>query len=92
MKQQQLNNILVMAARYAHNRKTGAALQVVSAIIAEWENISEQTRVQLAKEASNEATCNYQDWQKLINHHNNQKRVCVKCGKEQRETVGTTIK
>ena len=26
----------------------------------------------------------------VIEH--NQKRVCVKCGKEQRETVGTTIK
>lgn len=61
-----LDQMLIYAARYAHNRETGAALQVVDCAIKNWSILDEKTRVQLAQEASNEATCNIDDWQKLI--------------------------
>ena len=66
MGQHDLQNILVMAARYAHTRQTGAALQVVNAIKNHWDNINEQTQKQIISEAMNEATCNSEDWAKLL--------------------------
>ncbi len=56
---------LVFAARYAHTRRTGAALLVVNAIIDNWDRLSADTQKQIINEAVNEATCNLEDW-KLI--------------------------
>ena len=61
---QQEESMLVFAARYAHNRLTGAALMVVSEIIDKWPEISERTRKQLVRE-SREATHFKDEWQRL---------------------------
>ena len=66
MNQKHIDNALVYAARYAHTRKTGAALQVVSAIIAGWHDINPHTQQQLIREARNEATTNPEDWARLF--------------------------
>ena len=55
----------VYAARYAHNRGTGAALQVVNAILSNWDSFSVRVKIQLKHEAKNEATCNMEDWERL---------------------------
>lgn len=62
MTQEQLQTILIFAARYAHNRKTGAAYAVCKAIEAEWRNLDNHTQYKLKSE-SHEATCNDDDWQ-----------------------------
>lgn len=61
-----LDNMIVYAARYAHARQTGAALQVVSCAIKNWDKLSARIQEQLVREASNEATYNHNDWQRLI--------------------------
>jgi len=55
---------LVFAARYAHNRSTGAAMIVVNTILANWDFLSPETQMQIKREAG-EATSNLDDWQKL---------------------------
>lgn len=60
-----LGSMLVYAARYAHTRNTGAAMQVVNCAIRNWSNIKEEHRVQLSKETK-DATCNFEDWNKLL--------------------------
>lgn len=62
----QLGNALIMAARYAHTRKTGAALQIVTTIKSCWNDLRPDQRRRLAEEASTEATCNFDDWNELI--------------------------
>jgi hypothetical protein len=62
MTQNQLGTILIFAARYAHNRPTGAALAVCRSIENEWKNLSASDQMQLIRE-SHEATCNDDDWQ-----------------------------
>ena len=57
---------LIFAARYAHHRQTGAALQVVTAIAQNWDKLSDHTREQLQREAK-EATTNLEDWRLVIN-------------------------
>jgi len=59
---QQTGTMLIFAARYAHNRNTGAALAVCRAIEKEWDNLSQNDQMQLQRE-SYEATCNNEDWQ-----------------------------
>lgn len=58
-------NTLVFAARYAHNRRTGAALQVVKEILNKWVRISDFTKEQLKREAK-EASLLNEDWALLI--------------------------
>lgn len=62
-----LQNCLVYAARYAHARQTGASLQVVTAVLNSWGELSPDIKQQLKKEAANEAVFNYEDWKKIIN-------------------------
>lgn len=57
-------NLAVYAARYAHHRNTGAALQVVTAIKDLWHKIPEVDQMQIVSE-SNEATCNEHEWEDL---------------------------
>ena len=59
-------SMYVFAARYAHTRFTGAEHRVVSDIFRNWDSISESTRLQLRVEAKKEATCNLEDWKRLI--------------------------
>ena len=59
----------VFAARYAHTRFTGAAHRIVSEILKNWDNISEGVRLQLRVEAKKEATCNLDDWKRLIDKY-----------------------
>ena len=61
-----LGTILVFSARYAHSRKTGGALQVVRSILKSWDLLDLKTKEQLVREAKNEATCNHEDWQLII--------------------------
>jgi hypothetical protein len=56
-----IQGCLVYAARYAHNRQTGAALQVVNAIKSCWHQLSARTQIDLIEE-SYEATTNLDDW------------------------------
>lgn len=57
-------NMMVYAARYAHGRNTGAALQVVSHILAEWDGLAPVTKETLYKESVEAGYCQ-EDWQKL---------------------------
>ena len=58
--------VYVYAARYAHARNTGAALQVVSAIAGVWDRLPEHINDQLTREAT-EAVYHLDDWKLLIN-------------------------
>ena len=58
-------NVYIFAARYAHTRNTGAAHIVVNDILSNWHKIGGEIQFQLKKEAG-EATCNFDDWQRLI--------------------------
>ena len=60
-------NTLVFAARYAHNRRTGAANVVVTEILNKWDRISDFTKEQLKREAK-EASTNHEDWALLIDN------------------------
>lgn len=60
-----MDNIYIMAARYAHHRKTGASYVVVSQILKDWDKLTQQARDQLQREA-HEASCNFEDWKLLI--------------------------
>ena len=56
--------VLVYAARYARGRHTGAALPVVSAIIANLDRISDHAKSALLREHG-EAVYNLDDWERL---------------------------
>jgi len=58
-------NCLVFAARYAHDRNTGAAMQVVNSILMNWDSLSENVKRTIQEEAEH-APYNREDWQKLI--------------------------
>lgn len=58
-------SVYIYSARYAHTRRTGAALQVVNSILANWDRFDDQAKEQLKREAG-EATCNKEDWKLLI--------------------------
>jgi hypothetical protein len=62
MTQNQLGTMLVFAARYAHNRQTGASYAVCKAIANVWDDLDKPTQEQLQRE-SFEATCNDNDWE-----------------------------
>lgn len=57
---------LVFAARYAHTRETGAAAMVVDTALLNWDRLIPETQAQLQREAAHEATCNMEDWKRLI--------------------------
>jgi len=57
--------LIIYAARYAHTCNTGAALQVVNHILRVWQDLSDDTCKQLARE-STEATCNKNDWIRIV--------------------------
>lgn len=57
-------SMFVFAARYAHDRPTGASLQVVRAIEMNWSRLSEETKKQL-KDESEYAMFNQDDWAKM---------------------------
>lgn len=59
-----MQSCLVFAARYAHDRNTGAAQMVISTIIDNWDGLRPDIKAQIQKEAK-EATCNFEDWRKL---------------------------
>jgi len=59
-----IESCLVFAARYSHNRKTGAASLVVDAIKSEWDGLALYTREQIIRE-SHEATTNLETWESL---------------------------
>ena len=59
-----LGTVFLFAARYAHHRQTGAALAVVTAIKAGWDDLTPQVKKQLQQE-SHEATFNPEDWNEL---------------------------
>ena len=61
-----LQSCLVYAARYAHTRNTGAALQVVNEILMHWDSLSTNTKKQLKREAKNETLFNKEDWKRII--------------------------
>ncbi len=56
--------IYIMAARYAHNRKTGAAYRVVTEIMNNWDKFDKHSKEQLYQE-SFEAIYNEMDWEIL---------------------------
>jgi|GEM_PF-5976322 len=58
-------SMYVFAARYAHRRPTAAAHRVVSDILRNWDSISDETKAQLQREAT-EAIYNPEDWKRLI--------------------------
>jgi hypothetical protein len=66
MTRNQLGTIIIFAARYAHNRPTGASYPVCRVIIAEWNNMSRCDQIQLQRE-SLDATCNDKDWAEIRN-------------------------
>jgi len=57
-------NMIVFAARYAHGRNTGAALQVVKHILNVWDELSYRTKDHLISE-SNEASYCLDEWEML---------------------------
>lgn len=59
-----LQDAIIFAARYAHQRKTAAAGHACMIIQAYWDQLSEPTRQQLISE-SHEACCNFEDWRQL---------------------------
>jgi len=64
------NTALVLAARYTHNRNTGATLAIVRCLMSNWERIDQATRNQILREAYQDATTNRDDWQLLFDHAN----------------------
>jgi len=56
--------LMIYAARYAHGRNTGAALQVTSYILAEWDNIDKRDKKQLYHDSFEAAYCQ-EDWKRL---------------------------
>ena len=64
---------LIFAARYAHDRNTGAALTVVNAALRNWDAISDRTKEQLYNEARQEAMCNLDDWYRLYQKYESEK-------------------
>ncbi len=59
------SSVYIYAARYAHNRNTGAAMQVVNAILQLWDRFNYVDQQQLKREAK-EAAFNIEDWQRIL--------------------------
>ena len=57
---------LVFSARYAHTRNTGACGFVIDTIIANAGMLSIDIKKQLCRDALSGATCNRDDWQRMI--------------------------
>ena len=57
---------LVFAARYAHARNTGASGHVVDTIIANAGRLPSDIKRQLCREAISDATCNRDDWARMV--------------------------
>ena len=64
---------LIFAARYAHDRNTGAALMVVNAIMQNWDRLTQHTKDQLFREARAEAMCSLDDWHRLYQKYESEK-------------------
>lgn len=62
----ELNSCFIFAARYAHDRNTGAARQVVNSILGRWDELDPRIKIQLIAEARNDAMYDLEDWQRLI--------------------------
>lgn len=63
-------SVFIFAARYSHTKQTGGAMFVVYAILKNWDRFPVSTQQILIKEAKNEATCNMEDWEKIIEKNN----------------------
>ena len=59
-----LQDCLVYAARYSHNRPTGAANVVVATLMDLWDGLDEQTQTQIIRESLH-ATESPDDWERL---------------------------
>ncbi len=59
-----MQTALVFAARYAHNRETGAAMAVVRALESCWNQLNAHTKAQILAE-THDATCNHAEWERL---------------------------
>lgn len=59
-----LGTLALFAARYAHNRDTGAAFSAVSAIKSIWPRLDEGTREQIISESYEAAYCR-EDWAEM---------------------------
>ena len=68
-------HMMVYAARYAHGRNTGAALQIVSHILAEWDKLTENTKWKLYKDTREARYCQ-EDWQKLRDRYEDEHQCC----------------
>ena len=58
-------SIYVYACRYAYNRQTGAANQIVNILTSVWGDLSVETRTKILKESEHEAVYNQSDWNRL---------------------------
>ena len=58
-------NVYVYACRYAYNRQTGAAKQIVNILTSVWSGLSVKTRSTILKESEHEAFYNKSDWRRL---------------------------
>ena len=66
---------LIFAARYAHDRNTGAALMVVNAIMHNWDRLTQHTKDQLFREARAWAGYNLDDWYRLYQKYESEKEA-----------------
>jgi hypothetical protein len=60
----QLQTALIFAARYTHNRNTGATLHMTETLKNNWIQLSTHIQKQIIKE-SHEASTNLEKWQEL---------------------------
>lgn len=60
-----MDALALFAARYAHNRNTGAPLMVVRQLMQIWPELQVQTREKIIKESKNEAMYCLEDWRLL---------------------------
>jgi len=65
----EIETLLVFACRYCHNRQTGGAMVAVNAVLNHWNQITPITQELLAREAKIGATCNIDDWCRLIDRY-----------------------
>ena len=59
-----IDNLAIMACRYAHNRNTSASYAVVRDLKKEWHSLHTNTKIQILKE-SHEAQYCHEDWEEL---------------------------
>lgn len=65
-----LQTALIFAARYSHDRPTGASLMITNTLKLYWPNLSENVKKQILKE-SESATENLEDWISLREYSKN---------------------